>query len=183
HQHQRGQHGQPAAARSLVVPVSASDDSRKRVLLHRETVLRPRVARRVIYYRYAGHASLDQSFNGIAPNSTGALAPYSVTQGGRATVTEPSHVLSQGFTYHIDDWWSVDLDYRYSRFTSDAVGSFQSLFNGATPAAGQVSNVWRDGLSDLDFSVVFTPTSKLIIRPGVRLMKADVEALEDGVSD
>ena len=98
-------------------------------------------------------------------------------------MTEPSHVLSQGFTYHIDDWWSVDLDYRYSRFTSDAVGSFQSLFNGATPAAGQVSNVWRDGLSDLDFSVVFTPTSKLIIRPGVRLMKADVEALEDGVSD
>ena len=136
-----------------------------------------------IYYRYAGPASLDQSFNGIAPNSTGALAPYSVTQGGRATVTEPSHVLSQGFTYHIDDWWSIDLDYRYSRFTSDAIGSFQSLFNGATPAAGQVHNVWRDGLSDLDFSVVFTPTNKLIIRPGVRLMKADVEALEDGVSD
>jgi hypothetical protein len=135
-----------------------------------------------IYYRYAGPAALDQSFNGIAPIA-GVLTPYSVTQGGRATLTEPSHVLSQGFTYHIDDWWSVDLDYRYSRFTSDAIGSFQSLFNGATPATGQVDNVWRDGLSDLDFSVIFTPSNKLIIRPGVHLMKADVEALEDGVSD
>ena len=60
------------------------------------------------------------------------LAPYSVTQSARARVIEPNNILSQGLTYHVYDWWSVDLDYRYSRFTSNSVGNFQSLFNGTT---------------------------------------------------
>ncbi|PYV27539.1 MAG: hypothetical protein DMG24_04440 [Acidobacteria bacterium] len=136
-----------------------------------------------IYYRYAGPASLDQSFNGIAPNSTGAQTPYSVSQGGRATLTEPNHVFNQGLTYEIKDWWSASLHYRYSRFTSEAIGNFNSLFNGTTPASGQHDNVWRNGLSDLDLNMDFTPIGTLVIRPGIHLMKADVEALVDGVSD
>lgn len=136
-----------------------------------------------IYYRYRGPASFDAAFNGIAPNSAGKLAPYAVSQSGRATVTEPDHILTEGFTYHIKDWWDVNLDYRYSRFTSDSIGNYQSLFNGGSPAAGQSEIIWRDGLSDLDFNMVFTPTSKLVIRPGIHLMKADVERIEGGEVD
>ena len=75
-----------------------------------------------------------QAFNGIAPGSTGALAPYTVSQSARATVIEPNNIVSQGLTYHIYRWWSADLDYRYSRFTSDSVGNYQSLLNGTTAA-------------------------------------------------
>ena len=40
-----------------------------------------------IYYRYQGPATFDQSYNGTAPNSSGALAPYTVSQTARDTVT------------------------------------------------------------------------------------------------
>jgi hypothetical protein len=140
-----------------------------------------------IYYRYKGPATLDQSFNGVAPDSTGAFTPYNVSEGGRATVTEPSHTLDQGFTYTIKDWWDVNLDYRYSRFTSESIGNFQSLFaqgtSPATPTTGQDDIIWRDGLSDLDFNMDFTPISTLVIRPGIHLMKADVESVAGGQTD
>jgi hypothetical protein len=140
-----------------------------------------------IYYRYKGPATLDQSFNGVAPDSTGAFTPYNESEGGRATVTEPSHTLDQGFTYQIKNWWDVNLDYRYSRFTSDSIGNFQSLFaqgtSAATPTTGQTEIIWRDGLSDFDFNMDFTPISTLVIRPGIHLMKADVEAVQDGAAD
>lgn len=136
-----------------------------------------------IFYRYQGPATFDQSFNGIAPDATGALAPYSVTQSGRVKVTEPNHIIDQGLTYRLFNWWSLDLDYRYSRFTSDAVGSFQSLFNGATPTTAATDVVWRDGISDLRFSMDFRPLRGLILRPGVQFLKADVESLTNGVVD
>lgn len=140
-----------------------------------------------IYYRYRGPATLDQSFNGTARDTTGTLSPYSVSEGDRVTVTEPSHTIDQGFTYKIKDWWDVNVDYRYSRFTTETVGNFQSLFqqgtSPSTPSNGQTTIIWRDGLSDFDFNLNFTPTSTLVIRPGIRLMKADVEAIEDGVGD
>lgn len=137
-----------------------------------------------IYYRYRGPATLDQSINGTAPGSAaGTFVPYTVSESGRVAVTEPDHILSQGFTYKAKDWWDINLDYRYSRFTSDAVGNFQSLFNSTTPTIQQTDTVWRDGLSDLDFSMTFTPSSKLVIRPGVHLLKADVEDLAAGVAN
>ncbi|HEV2492211.1 MAG TPA: hypothetical protein VG204_03970 [Terriglobia bacterium] len=137
-----------------------------------------------IYYRYRGPATLDQAINGTAPGSaSGTFVPYTVSESGRVTVTEPDHIISQGFTCKAKDWWDINLDYRYSRFTSDAVGNFQSLFNSTTPTTRQTDTAWRDGLSDLDFSMTFTPTSKLVIRPGVHLLKADVEALEGGVTN
>jgi hypothetical protein len=140
-----------------------------------------------IYYRYRGPATLDQSFNGIAPNSTAVLTPYNLSQSARVSVTEPSNTIHQGFTYRIRDWWDVNLDYRYSRFTSDSIGNFKSLFaqgtSGTTLSTGRSDVAWRDGLSDLDFNMDFTPTSTLVIRPGIHLMKADVESLEGGVAD
>ncbi len=146
-----------------------------------------------IYYRYQGPATFDQSYNGIAPNSSGALAPYTVSQSARDTVTEPDNILYQTVTYQLKDWWEIIADYRYSRFSTNSVGNFGSMLNivtnptsstpitSMTPSSGTDSEVWRDGVSDSDFSMLFTPTPSVTLRPGVRLLKADVEALENGV--
>ena len=111
------------------------------------------------------------------------LANYAVTQSGRAPITEPNNIISQGLTYHLFNWWSLDLDYRYSRFTSNSVGDFNSLFDATTPSTAATDSVWRDGLSDLIFSMDFKPMPSLIIRPGVQFLKSDVEALTNGVID
>jgi hypothetical protein len=148
-----------------------------------------------IYYRYQGPATFDQSYSGTAPNSSAALVPYNVSQSVRATVTEPDHVLYQSFTYKPKDWWEIIVDYRYSRFTTNSAGNFTSLLSivtdatttpptiTTTPSSGSDSFIWRDGLSDLDVSMLFTPTHSLTLRPGIHLLKADVESLEDGVAD
>jgi hypothetical protein len=150
-----------------------------------------------IYYRYQGPATFDQSFAGIAPNSTSALAHYTVSQSARDTVSEPDNIFYQTLTLKLRDWWEVIADYRYSRFTTNAAGNFSSelgIVTNPTAAAGQqITNtttysgpdafIWRDGLSDFDLSMVFTPTPSLTLRPGVRLLKADVESMENGVAD
>ncbi len=136
-----------------------------------------------LFYRFKGPLSFDQSYNGIAPNSTGAQTPYSVSQSVRGTVSQPDHILSQGFTYDINDWWSVSAEYRYSHQTSHALGTFSSLFNGTTPATNAEDIEWRNNLSDLDISMDFTPIGTLVIRPGIHLMKADVESLSAGQID
>jgi len=147
-----------------------------------------------IYYRYQGPATLDQSYNGTAPNSSGALAPYTVSESARDTVVEPDNIVYQAFTYKVKQWWEIMADYRYSRFSTDAMGNFGSLFSivtnptsatpttSTTPSSGTDSFVWRDGLSDFDFSMLFTPTPSLTLRPGIHLLKADVESLENGVA-
>lgn len=152
-----------------------------------------------IYYRYQGPATFDQSYSGIAPNSTSsspsALAPYTVTQSARDTVSEPDNILYQTFSYQLKDWWEIFADYRYSRFSTNSMGDFTSQLSivtnptsatpvtSVTPSSGTSSYVWRDGLSDFDFSMLFTPIPSLTLRPGVRLLKADVEALNNGVTD
>jgi hypothetical protein len=136
-----------------------------------------------MFYRYQGPATFDQSFNGIAPNATGTLAPYAVSQSGRATVVEPNNIFSQGLTYHLYHWWSIDLDYRYSRFTSNATGNLSSLFNSAAAAASATDAIWRDGLSELTLTMDFKPIRSLIIRPGVEYLKSDVESLTNGVTN
>jgi hypothetical protein len=149
-----------------------------------------------IYYRYQGPATLDQSYNGTAPNSSGTLAPYSVSESARDSVTEPDNILFQSFTYKVKDWWEIIADYRYSRFSTNTFGNFASLFSIAgnpmpsapsmtitAPASGTDSFVWRDGLSDFDFGMLLAPTHSLNLRPGIHLLKADVESLENGVAD
>jgi len=134
------------------------------------------------YFRYQGPVTLDQAFNGIAPSSTGPLAAYTVSENARANVTEPNHIASQGLTFHVFNWWSVDLDYRYSRFASDSIGTYHSLFNGVIPSSGTTEVQWRDGLSDLSFQMDFTPFRSLVIRPGIQFLRADVESLTNGVA-
>ena len=136
-----------------------------------------------LFYRYQGPVSFDQSFNGIAPDATGALAPYAVSQDVRGNVTEPDHIVSQGFTYDITSWWNISADYRYARQTSAGIGTFNSLFNAATPATNAENIVWRTNLSDLQVSMDLTPIGKLMIRPGVDFMKYDVATFNAGVQD
>ncbi len=55
------------------------------------------------------------------------------------------------------------------------------MLNGTTAAAGNTEVIWRDGLSDLAFSMNFTPIHALVIRPGVQFMRSDVESFTNGV--
>ena len=135
------------------------------------------------YARNRGPAALDMSFSGIAPNGTAVLAPYSVSESGVASVTEPNHAVNLGFTWQVRNWWALNADYRYTRYTSEAVSTIESLFNGTTSSSGNTTVVWENGLSDLEFNMVFTPLPNLVLSPGIRLSKSDIETRENGVTD
>ena len=137
-----------------------------------------------LFYRYRGPASMDAAFNGMArTNSAGTTdAPYAVSMNSRVQVTEPNHVIDQGFTYKVRDWWNVHADYRYSRFTADSRGMFHSLRD-TTPFNDETEVVWRNGVHEVDLSLEFIPARNLVVRPGVRFLKRDVESLADGVID
>jgi hypothetical protein len=137
------------------------------------------------YYRYSGPASLNIAFNGTA---LAPIGPYNISEVSNATVSEPNHVLNQGFTFKIKDWWSVMLDYQYFRFSVNADGNFTT--NTGTPAltgspviTGSELNQWRIGASTADLNLLFTPAASLLIRPGVRFVKNDVEFEENNLID
>jgi opacity protein-like surface antigen len=127
--------------------------------------------------------SQNASFNGTARVTTTTFAPYDVSQTDRAQVTEPNHVVDQGFTFKLGDSWNLHTDYRYSRFTEDSVLHADSLRDGITAAAGEHHSTWRYGLHRVDVSLEFAPGRKLLVRPGIRFMKRDVTALDDQVAD
>ena len=139
-----------------------------------------------MFYRYRGPASFDQSYSGDNPDA------YSVSENARATVSEPNNIVEQGFTFKVKPWWDIDLDYRYSRFSTTTEGQFSSLLNEEDPDtglistesfSGEASNDWKYGMHQFDFNMMFTPKSNLVIRPGVTLFKTDVKTLEDGQID
>jgi hypothetical protein len=165
-----------AETRRLTTPVSEASYTGK---------VLPRLKLRggYIFYRYQGPGTIDAAFDGTArTTSATVVAPYVTSFSTKAKVTEPNHVLDQGLTFRIKDWWDFTTDYRYTRFTVDSDAQFRSV-NGATVAVGSAFNQWRIGTSSLDFNMVFTPTSSLLIRTGVRLMKNDVVSLVDGITD
>ena len=138
-----------------------------------------------IFYRYRGPATLDAAYDGSArTNSSGTqVAPYGVAWSSRAQLTEPMHILDQGLSLKITDWWTLHADYRYSRFTEDSTATFHSLFNAVTPADGEVNNTWRLGMHQVDLNLEFIPTRSLIIRPGIRYLKRDIVMLEEDEVD
>jgi hypothetical protein len=138
-----------------------------------------------IFYRYRGPDTLQATFAGSARTNTGgtAFAPYTVSMGSRANLTEPNHVIDEGLTYKIKDWWNLHADYRYSRFTLDSEATFHSLRDGTTAIDGEVAYNWLMGTHQLDVNMEFLPTHSLIVRPGLRYLKRDIEVLEDGQVD
>jgi hypothetical protein len=137
-----------------------------------------------IFYRYSGPAALNMAFDGVARTNTAGttVAPYSVAATSNANVTEPNHVIDQGFTYKPFDWWDVLADYRYSRFTVDTAAQFRAVNLGVV-TAGTSANQWKIGTSTLDLNMAFTPATSLLVRAGLRLMKSDVEFLDAGIAD
>jgi hypothetical protein len=97
--------GDPNTAKELVNGVSWSD-SRKLTTPVSEFSYTGRIAPKLetrggyIFYRYRGPASLDMSMDGTARTNSGGTtdAPYAVSLSTRARVTEPNHVIDQGFT-------------------------------------------------------------------------------------
>ncbi len=139
-----------------------------------------------IYYRYSGPANMNETIDGIMPTSRAgtSFTPYTLSQQVRATVKEPDNVFDQGLTYHIEKWWVVDADYRYNRSTEDTLGVFAGVLNGALLASnGSATTMWRTGLSDLNFDMIFTPIPSLLISPGLTWDNSNVEALANGVAD
>jgi hypothetical protein len=136
-----------------------------------------------IFYRYSGPASLDMSFDGAARTSVATVtAPYATSTFSQAHVTEPNHVIDQGFSYRVKEWWRILLDYRYSRFTVDSEASYRTV-NGPSTITGEASSDWRVSSQTLDMNMIFTPASSLLVRTGVRLLKSDIIASDDGVVD
>jgi len=136
-----------------------------------------------IFYRYAGPASLDMSFEGAARTTTATItAPYATSVSSQAHVTEPNHVIDQGFTYRMKEWWQILLDYRYSRFKVDSEAASRTK-NGEATITGDATSDWRVSSQTLDLNMTFTPASSLLVRTGVRLFKTDIVASEDGVID
>jgi hypothetical protein len=179
----------PATAKEAVNGISWSD-SRKLTTPVSEFSYTGKISSKLearggyIFYRYRGPASLDMSFDGIArTNAAGTTdAPYAVSLSTRANVTEPNHVIDQGFTYKVREWWSVLLDYRYSRFTVDSDAQFRTV-DALNVNTGESSNQWRIGTHTADFNMTFTPISSLLVRTGVRYIKSDVEFLDAGSAD
>jgi hypothetical protein len=136
-----------------------------------------------IFYRYSGPVSQNAAFNGTARVTTTTFTPYAVSQNDRAHVSEPNHVIDQGFTFKLSSMWNLHTDYRYSRFTEDNILDADSLRDGATAASAEVATAWRYGLHRLDLALEFAPGRKVLVRPGVRFMKRDVTVLDDGVAE
>jgi hypothetical protein len=135
-----------------------------------------------IFYRYQGPATYDAAFNG-ANRAFPAPAGYNVTENDQAQLSEPNHVIDQGFTVKLADWVSFSTDYRYQRFTEQEQGGFHSVLNVSGINATTVNNAWRVGTHILTSSFEIIPVPSLIIRPGVRFMKSDIEVLEEDEAD
>lgn len=138
-----------------------------------------------IFYRYRGPAALNEAFDGTARTDFSAtqFAPFAVAAQTHTQLAEPTHVIDQGFTVTVKDWWRVLVDYRYTRTRLDSLGVFHALANATTPADETKQFNWRIGLHQFDASMEFTPIPSLMVRPGLRYFKNDVEAVEDGQLD
>ncbi|HEX4997314.1 MAG TPA: hypothetical protein VFY29_03760 [Terriglobia bacterium] len=136
-----------------------------------------------IYSHYRGPAALSATMSGTAPmNSANALAPYTLTETVTADVQESAHSVTEGFTWRPGSHWALDVDSRYSRYMSESENSIVNTFNGA-PSFGSDDVLWKNGIGELAVNVLVTPSSKLMFRPGIRLVKTDIVAFEDGVLD
>ena len=136
-----------------------------------------------LFYRYSGPASLDFTASGIARTTSATVdAPYTFSMSSRANDTEPNNVIDQGFTYRVKEWWDILADYRYSRFHVNSNATFNSL-NAGVVSAGTELDQWWIGVSTLDLNMAFTPSSALLVRAGVRLMKSDILMMENGITD
>ncbi len=138
-----------------------------------------------IFYRYRGPATVDAAFVGSVQSVSNppTYVPYSVSLDSRAHLTEPNHVIDEGFSVKIRDWWNLHFDYRYSRFNVDSLAEFHSADGPTSTHEGEEEFEWKYRTHQLDVNMEFIPNRMFIIRPGIRYWDRDVEVLEDGAID
>jgi hypothetical protein len=144
-----------------------------------------------IYMRYNGPFDGTATFQGAARSNAGGTtdSPYIVTVTGQGRAKAPSQVIGQGVTFRALDRWSFDVDYRYTRLSSDASGSFGSLialYSGATnPQAAAATDAisWRQTLQTADITATYSTGRALTIRPGVRFMERNLSTTTNGAAD
>ncbi len=176
-----------ATANELLSIASWSEFRRLKAPLS-ETSYNGRISPRVrlrggyIFYGYAGPAALNASFAGVARTSSATvLSPYAASVNERISVEEHNHIIDQGLTVEIYSGMSLHADYRYSLFTINSLGSFESVQNPITLARGETGIDWEQNVHNLDVAFEVAPGPGLLVRPGIRLMKRDVTMREDEV--
>ena len=137
------------------------------------------------FFRFRGPASLDAGFNGLArASASGATTPpfvsYAISLSTRTEVTEPTHILDQGLTYKVRDWWNVLFDYRFTNSSSENRGDFHGVAD-AAPIAGEVDYLWDVQSHQSELNLEFIPRRDVGIRAGLRYYHRDVEVREGGV--
>jgi hypothetical protein len=148
--------------------------------------LNPRLTLRgsFLIFRYSGPVSVDAAFAGtVRANSAGTqVAPYNISLSTHGQVHEPDYLVDQGFSLKLEDWATLHGDYRYNRFTEDST-FLEHSNDGTTVFDGTVAEQWRQGLHQADLMLELTPVRNLVIRPGIRFIKRDTAALDNGVVD
>jgi hypothetical protein len=110
------------------------------------------------------------------------VGPFNVSMRAAGESREPNHILDQGFTLDLEPRLKLHADYRYSRFSMQTHVDLSSV-DVAGPASGEERREWRHGLHTLDAALEFSPISRLIVRPGVRLLKRDTTVAADGAAN
>lgn len=143
-----------------------------------------------IYHNYTGPATLAMAASGSAGVVTSSIAPYSFSETSSSSLSERSQVADQQFTMDVTGWISMQAEYRYTRFDVNANANFSSVESGVTnvfadgyTVTGTNLNLWRIGTSTFDYDVVMTPMSSLLVQAGVRYLKNDIEATDNGAID
>jgi opacity protein-like surface antigen len=144
-----------------------------------------------LYSQYNGPFTLDAVFQGIARSNTGGTtdSPYDVSSTAQGRTSAPSQVIGQGLTYRPFERWTFDVDYRYSRFSSDSSGSLGSLialYSGAAnpQAASETDDIsWRQSVQTADITTTISPSRAFTLQPGIRLMERTISSWDDGVLD
>lgn len=138
-----------------------------------------------IFFRYRGPAAMDSAFVGNVRTSSNpeTFEPYSVSYDSRAHLTEPNHVIDQGLSVKIRDWWNVHFDYRHTRFDINSMAEFRSDDIPSGVQAGEEEIKWKYRTHQADVTMEFIPNRSVIIRPGIRFWDRDVKSFEDDVLD
>ena len=147
--------------------------------------LHPRVTIRggYIYYRHSGPTQTEALFSGLARTvNASTIAPFNATMNTEGRVKEPNHVIDQGFTFTLHERARLHTDYRYSRVTMDNHVEYSST-DSAGNHTGEASVEWREGIQTLDVALEITPTTNLLLRSGIRLVKRDIAVLHDDIGD
>ena len=189
HQCRRPGDRRRTALHGRLVAASQRDHAVERAVVRRAPRVEHRVARRVSLLPNDGTVQprrrrLPERHGPRRPRSRRRIKSTIAADGDGEM---PYHVVGQGFTYRRSSHWAVDVDYRFSRMTSESTGDLTSVLSDYGGATAPVSTrevhelSWRENLNTIRASVLFQPTTRLSISPGVRFARRDVAEVEDGV--